>query len=837
MNSKSFASAVVVASALTVFSGCATWSYLWYRVAPDYPGDESETIGLPGLSAPVKVYLDPSGIPHIDAQNDEDLFRATGFVQARDRFFQMDVMRRFARGRLSELVGRQKVPTGSTVDVDLAMRGWGFDKAIKEDVKALDPESKRLLEAFAEGVNRARELHEPIEYRLLEVDSEPWAVEDTFAIGRLNAWGVSHNWHQEISRLILALHGGLERAEKIYPNDWWRGGTSIPASGDPVTLPPAIAEPLKGMFPPRGCPAAKSQIPNPKSQIDDFPPTAYRLPPTAFVSASNAWVVSGEMSASSKPIVANDPHMAHMLPSILFQQHLRTSDLDVIGVTVPGIPWVLAGHNRHAAWGMTSAVADAIDLYIEKTDPQNPEEYEVPGGKRRFGREDHVIGHRDGDALTERHYTIRRSIHGPILNDMYPDLFPKWAPPAALRWDASDAWKSIAALGSANRAKTVEELRAALATMATPSTTWTAADDTGAIAVFATGSIPVRKAHLGTFPAPGWSKCCDWDGKIDPTSLPAAVSKTGFFAHANNLMTDPGRSKVLFNVDSAPSYRFDRIAGLIGATKKHDWKTMSAIQQDTLLLRAKRLVPLVLSDLRGSPDLSQIEKSALEVLAKWDFSAPAGSPAAAIFFVTYRESVIAALKDEVDEAGFEFILAQRYSTNVADLWHDDPEHVVWDDRCTKAVETRKDVIVAAFKKAVAALAKDQGNDTSRWRWGTIHDVHHKHLFGSKKELDALVNLPRMEAAGGLDSVWKSHFDLAHPETPFRAMAGPVYRMIVDLGDLARAHWIIDTGASGWPGSPHYGDQHALWKRGEFVPMTFDWKEIAGGADGVLELVP
>ncbi|MBI5527930.1 MAG: penicillin acylase family protein [Deltaproteobacteria bacterium] len=848
--------AVVVFVASTVcFSGCATWSYLWYRVAPDYPEDESGTIELPGLKAPVKVFLDPAGIPHIDARDDEDLFRATGFVQARDRFFQMDVMRRFARGRLSELVGRQKVPTGSTVDVDRAMRGWGIEKASADDAKALGAETRRLVEAFAAGVNRAREVHEPVEYRLIEVDPEPWTVEDTFAIGRLNAWGVSHNWHQEIARLILALHGGLDRAEKIYPSDWWRGGTSIQATGDPVTLPPAIPEPLKGMFPPRGCATRTTHDSRPttndsrlttydrsatgSSSGSLFPPdSSFTLHPSSFSSASNAWVVSGDMSVSGRPIVANDPHMAHMLPAILYQQHLRTPDLDVIGATVPGIPWVLAGHNRHAAWGMTSAVADAIDLYIEKVDPTNPEEYETPDGKKaRFEREDHIVGHRDGDVMTERQHTIRRTVHGPILNDMYPDLFPKWAPPIALSWDAPDAWKSVAALGRANRAKTVEELRAALAFMSTPATIWTAADDTGTIAVFATGSVPVRKGHLGTFPAPGWSKCCGWDGNVDPASLPGATSKTGFFAHANNLMTDPGKSKVLFNIDSAPSYRFDRIADLVRAQAKHDSRSMSAIQQDTKLMRAQKLVPAMLSDLKEAAGLSALETAARTLLEKWDFSAGPDSAPAAVFFVTYRESVIAALQDEVDEPGFEFILAQRYSTNVADLWHDNPEHVVWDNRCTPATETRKDVITGAFKKAVASLAKDFGPDPAKWRWGAIHDVHHKHLFGSKKELDTLVNLPRMEAAGGLDSVWKSHFDLAHPETPFRAMAGPVYRMIVDLGDIDHAHWIIDTGASGWPGSPHYGDQHELWKRGELVPMTFDWKEIVSGAKGVLELVP
>jgi penicillin amidase len=189
--------------------------------------------------------------------------------------------------------------------------------------------------------------------------------------------------------------------------------------------------------------------------------------------------------------------------------------------------------------------------------------------------------------------------------------------------------------------------------------------------------------------------------------------------------------------------------------------------------------------------------------------------------MTYREAIIAALKDELDEAGFEFVLAQRYSTNVADLWFDSEDNPVWDDPCTSAVEKRGDVLKHAFRKAVEAAAKGQGKDPSKWRWGAIHKIHFSHLFGSRKILDSTFNLKESEAGGALDSVWKSHFDMANAEKPFKAMAGPVYRMVVDLANPRDGRWIVDTGSSGWPSSPHYGDQYELWKKGEMIPMWFD----------------
>lgn len=824
------ASHVFFAIALSIIiGGCAASAFIDYKIKPDFPKNENQSVDLPGLSQPVKVYFDQAGVAHIDAANEVDLARAAGFVQARNRFFGMDMFRRFARGRVSELLGEQEVGVlaGTTIDVDLSMRGWGFDSAVAQDAADMSDEVRELMEAYTAGVNRALELYTPLEYRLLQVEPEAWKVEDSFALGRIVAWGITHNWHQETSRLLLALNVGLERAAEIYTNDYWRGGMTLPPMDADFPLPPAIAPELAEIIQPRPFDEA--------TKGEKHVWSAWGHDSTRFTGASNAWVVAGERSLSGKSIVASDPHMSHFLPSFFYQQHLRCPELDVIGASIAGLPYVFIGHNRHVAWGATSAVADVIDLYVEKVNPDNPEEYLTPEGYKTFVKKEQIIRVRDGSKFIEKRFELRFTENGPVMNDMYPMKFPEWAPPVSIKWNQLSVAGSFASFRDANKAESVEELHKAFSNMRALANNIIAADDKGRIAAFSTGDIPIRKNHLGTFPVPGWLEKYKWQGVIESNQTPHGFSDSGFYANGNNLMRDPAHSDVFFNIDSAPSYRYDRISEMIEAKPKHDKDSFAAMHRDVKLLRASRVLPSILEDLEAAQGLSEMEKQALSLLKNWDYNATKDSAAAPIFYLTYREAIIRALKDEVDPHSYAFILSQRYSTNVADLWFDAKDQVVWDHRGTKDVESRPDAVIPAFKAAVAQMVEDQGDDPTAWQWGKLHFIHLKHFFGNQKALAGTVNLPRAAVGGGMDSVWKSHIDLGHPETPFRALAGPAYRMIVDLADMDHGWWVSDTGVSAWPSDPHYGDQHPLWLKGEYVPMISDWKEIQTKATGVMTL--
>jgi penicillin G amidase len=812
-----------------LLTACSAASFLKYRVLPDHPDGKSDIRRLEGLGAPVRVLFDAQGVPHLDAQSEEDLLRATGYVHARMRFFQMDMLRRFASGRISELVGRQPLMNGTTVDFDQGMRGWGLEALAASGVEAMDPEERRRLRIYVAGANQALKVQRPVEYRLLGVSPEPWREEDTLVIGLLNAWSVSHNWQQEVTRLLLAMSVGLDRSEAIYPSRAMGGGRTLPPQTEQErTLPPGIAPELADLFPAQ--PPPSGSLASARVHVDDL---------LLFSGASNAWAVDGRRSRSGAPLLAADPHLSHFLPSLVFQQHQRAPGLDVIGMTIPGLPYVLVGHNQKVAWGITSTVADAIDLVLERPLADDPDQVESEGRPCALESRVEQILVRDGAALRPHPVTFRRTCNGPLLNDARPDLLGAKAPLVAIRWHLDGLESSLAALREVNRASSVEGLGAAVQHLLLPVSTWTAADVDGRIGVFVSGTVPVRPNHLGTFPVPGWSARYQWQQFLLPEQMPKAMDPpAGYLAHANNLMVEPSRAlHGPVHVDSAPSFRFDRIVELLEAAPLHDGESMARMQTDVRLKRAEHLLPAMRADLEGLTGLEAAAAQARELLLGWDLEATSGSPGALLFWSTYRHAVLLAMADELDSGPLRFFMSQRYSTNVADLWFDDVAHPVWDDRRTPAVEDRQTVMRGAFVSAVRELQTRHGADPTKWRWGEAHFHKPQHLFGKRSMLDGTFNLPRSEIPGGLDSVWKAHFDPGDPHEPFRLVAGPVYRMVIDLAEPARGAWVVDTGASGWPGAPHYGDQYEVWKRGGLVPMISDWKELARAPSATLTLQP
>jgi penicillin amidase len=772
------------------------------------------------------VTLDPQGVPHLQAKNLLDLARAAGFMQARSRFFQMDMMRRLARGRVSEVVGEQPLVSSTTVEYDKTMRGWDIEGRAISDFAKMPADDRAVLESFAAGVNAARVKWTPIEYRLLRLEPEPWNATDSLAVGVLNVWSVTHNYQQELARLLFAMHQGLERMEAMTPNEPVRGGRSIGTTSALAALPPAVAPELAEVFPAKLRGAVRSA---PSSWLSLMPVEG----------ASNAWVVSGQHTASGKPMVANDPHLAHFLPSLMFQQHLEAPGLDVIGVTVPGVPWVLSGHNTKVAWGMTSTMSDVIDLVIEQEDPSRPGFVKNELRDCPLTTRDEVMRVRDGSELLERKARFRSTCNGPLMNDLLPQLFPPGAPLVAIRWRVTGLETAMGALLRMDQSTSVQDFGAAVAQLPSTWNTWTVADVDGHIGQFPSGEVPLRPNHRGTFPIPGWSKRYEWTEFARGERLPHSVDpKDGVLAHANNLMIDPGAPEFArLHVDSAPAFRHQRIVELANATPKHDLASFRSMLADTQSLRAKAIWPLMKEALGQTEGFDDLALQARARLESWDFDAKASGPEAALFFSTYRNAVVTAVGDELPAPAVKFFLAQRYSTNTADRWFEEPTNAVWDDRSTPAVETRDQVVKAAFLEAVRTLAEQQGADVSQWRWGALHWHKPSHAFGSKAVLDGTVNLERFEAGGELDSIWKSHFDLGNDSAPFKVVAGPVYRSVVDLGDLAHGWWVIDTGSSGWPGSEHYGDQFQAWRRGELVPMLFDVAEVRRGAHGSITLSP
>jgi len=815
---------------LVVFWVTPLGPILSYRISPSHPVNRNESLLLERLSADVEVYFDDYGIPHIEAADAIDLARAVGFVQSRYRFFQLDVLRRFGQGRISELVGEQKILFSTTVEFDLAMRGWGLEERSRIDPDQIPDFDLEVIRAFSDGVNQALDRYPPVEYAILGVAPEPWTPSDCLMVALVQSWSVTHNWEQEAVRLSLALQLGLEHANAIYPNDPLGGSPTIAATGAPEKLPPAIAPEITDLFP---AGPDLERIARARNRAGGFAlGSLAELRP----SASNAWVVSGERSLSGMPILSNDMHLSHMLPSLLFLQHIKTPHLDAVGVTMPGLPFLVGGHNGRIAWGATSAVADVVDLLVEREDPRRDGFVLNETRECRLAEHQVVIRVRDGDEFEERSFPLRRTCNGPLFNDMYPEYLPDGSPLISIRWELPQVQRSIGNLYRANRSATLEELRDSLMRIPSPAQNIMAADTAGHIAFFSTGSVPIRNHHRGTFPVPGWLARFEWAGWTGEKDMPRLDDpESGYIVNTNNKVVSPYHHRPLFHVDSAPSYRSDRAIERIVATPRHDQDSIGNIQLDNKILRARAVLPHILKELVKDAKLSEIERKALVELREWDHFADPDSVGAMLFYSVYRSAIVRALENKLSDPVMHVFLKQRYSTNVVDLWFEDEKHIVWDDVSTDEKEDRGAVVREAFRDAVAKLHGELGSDVGEWRWGTHHSLHPKHLFGGRSILH-FMNLEKVELPGGLDSVWKAHFNLGASADTFRVVAGPAFRFVADLSRIEDAEFGIDTGESGWPLSPHYGDMFEKWRRGELVPMHYDWERIRGESRAHLKLV-
>lgn len=811
-NWKKILPAVAILSVILIMVVTPLGTILNYRFFPGYPKIKKETVKINKLKDKVDVYFDDYGIPHIEAQNLEDLVRATGFIHARYRFFQLDVLRRFASGRISELVGDQKAINSTTVKFDLAMRGWGFLDRVKVDLDALPKTDRTIITAFSDGVNQGMSAYPSIEHKILGITPEPWSYEDTLLVSLLQAWSITHNWEQEAVKLALALNLGPKIANEAYPQaPLYRTGTLSRITTD-RKMPPGIVKEMEQLLKGPKKYAFSNTLDTTLGDLLEIKP-----------SASNAWVIGSKLSESNMPILSNDMHLTHALPSMLFLQHLKMPGLNIIGTTMPGLPFMINGYNGHVTWGATSAVADVVDLVVEKQDPDR--DGFVLNESKDCKLEDKIIKIKvKGE--DDREFRLRKTCNGHVFNDMYPNFLPKDAPLVSVRFKIPKVQESFGHLYRANKSKTVYELRNNLMKIPSPIQNITAADVEGNIGFFSTGSVPVREHHRGTFPVPGWLKKYEWNGWTTPEEMPAGFNpKENFLINGNNLVQDPMRNWPIFHFEAAPNYRFERIKDRIKMHGMHNQKSLQKIQTDKYLKRAELVLPYIIEDLMPVNNWNQLEAKAFEQLKQWDKKSDKDSIGMSIFMAIYKEAILLALGNKVSEDTRYVFTKQRYSTNIVDQWFTVKDHPIWDNYETKDIkEAKPAVVVKAFKLAVQNLSKQLGKDSTKWQWGKMHYFRPKHLFGGKKILD-FFNLEKIALGGSLDSIWKAHFNLSNQQEPFKTVAGPVTRMIIDLAKPEDAMFSIDTGQSGWPLDPHYGDQYAKWQKGELVPMIHDFEKI------------
>lgn len=788
-------SLILVALLLLLLLAGIGGGYLFLRRS--WPVTRGE-LQVAGLQALVEIYRDRWGVPHIYAQNAEDLFFAQGYVHAQDRLWQMDFQRRIGHGRLSEVLGE------ATVKTDRFLRTIGIHRAAQADLEHLDSESRRYLEAYARGVTAYIESHKgrlPVEFRLLGYTPEPWQPIDSLVWAKMMAWDLGGNWELELLRARIVEKLGADALPGLFP--------TYPEDA-PLIVPPEVRA-----YRDLGAPSLVAV-----GRINE----AVGMAGDGF--GSNSWVVAGRRTATGAPLLANDPHLGIRMPSIWYEIGLHGGGFDVVGASLPGTPGVVLGHNNRIAWGFTNLGPDVQDLYIERMNPENPYQVEYEGRWEdvQVVREEIRVKGRPPETLE-----VRITRHGPLINDVVEGL----EQPVAFRWTAiSEPSEIFQAILGLNRARNWEEFRAALKHFTVPGQNIIYADVEGNIGYQATGWIPIRAQGDGRLPVPGWTGAYEWTGFIPYEELPSVLNPpSGQIVTANNRVVGDDYLYLL-TYDWAAPYRAQRIIDLLGDHKGLTVQDFQAIQADVYATPAERLVPYIVDAVQPQ---NFLEEEALERLKNWDYRMTADSPAASIFEAVYRELVRQLFGDELGDELLTSYLKFGAAHHVAvERLLDDPQNPWWDDVRTPQRETRDEILTRAFQRGVDWLGSQLGDQTSAWPWGRVHGAAFEHPLGAIKPLNLLFNRGPIPAQGSGVTVNRAGFRYAKD---FSVRGLSSYRQIIDLGDWERSRSMHTTGQSGHPFHPHYADMIAPWQAVRYHSMGWDRDRLAAGGAERLVLKP
>lgn len=792
--------------------------YFLSRSLPDY----SEAFAVAGIAAPVEIVRNNDGVPHIFGASDADVFYALGFVHAQDRLWQMTLMRRTVQGRLSEVFGAR------TLKTDELMRRFDFYNQALTSVAVQDAATLAALEAYARGVNAwigqvntgARGRGAP-EFFLFSNEIAAWQPADSLAVLKLLSVSVSHAAEAEVLRAEMSMLLPEARLRDLLPEDPQPAVAALP---DYASLFPGLTVPrrLAGVAP---------------------VPALVPFADGGMGGASNAWAAAPGRSAAGGTLLANDPHLDFSAPSIWYLARLQLVSGDVIGGTIPGIPAVLVGRSDLLGWALTTTGADVQDIYIEKLNPEDPEQYQVPGGWKAFETRRSIITVKDAEPVT---VTLRWTDNGPVLPGSHLGLgsITPQGHVAAMAWTALDGQdRSMTALMGLMRAQDVAEALVAAEDFVTPVQNLMLADRNG-IALQVVGRMAARDpAHQsqGRLPTPGWIAGNRWTGRLPYAANPRFVNPTsGILGNTNNKVVDrPFPEHVTF--DWIDTQRIQRWLTLMKSREIHTRESFIEAQLDTVSPTARTLLPLVGADLwftgepapAGTPE--RMRQTALEMLAEWNGEMNEHLPEPLIYRAWMRALQERLIRDELGPMADQFtavgpVFLERVFRNTEGA-------AVWCDVIqSAAVETCTDIARMALDEALLELSAAWGPAPESWRWGDAHQAAQDHpVLGQVPFLRSLVNI-RQSTSGDDDTLLRGR-TLGKAPNPDLNVHGAGYRGVYDFSDPDSSVFIISTGQSGHPMSRHYDDLGELWRRGEYIPMSLDPDLARAAAVGISRLVP
>jgi penicillin amidase len=781
--------AAVVASILIA----AVVGLLWLHSS--LPQTQGRLI-IAGLLQPVTVDRDNDGIPHIQAQSEHDAYLALGFIHAQDRLWQMETTRRVGAGRLAEMAGLPLLAT------DKFMRSLGLYARAEEIFQRAPPDVRAALIAYADGVNAFLASSGgawPPEFYLVGVRPEPWRPADSLVWGQLMGLRLAGDWRNELTRLALSARLTPEQITQLLDD---------PADG-PVTIE-QLPRKAASATPVPALPAAVSLDPH---MIDQL---ARLLPPWLGPnSASNSWVLSGERTTTGKPLLANDPHLALEIPNTWYLVRITAPGLAIAGATAPGVPFHVLGHNDRIAWGFTNTGSDVQDLFVEKTDPDDPTRYLAPGGPLPFiTRQETIKVKNAGDVVI----TVRETRHGPVISDLTDGPQPGVQAGEVLAFASTGLRpddQSAEALYRMNRAGDWAQFTGALRHFHYPQQNITYADVDGNIGFYVAGRVPIRKAGDGALPVPGWTGSNDWTGLIPFEELPHSFNPpSGRLINANNRVVGADYLYPLGR-EWAPPFRARRIEALVDRVTRHPVPDMARMQGDVRDLAARDLLPLMLPAVQALPAPTPMAREAITLLEDWTALVKDDLPQPLIFNAWLRELNRAIYADELGEdfPRLSGILRPRFITRVlteAPQWCDDVN--------TPIKETCETQLQIAFTAALEFLASEYGPVPQRWRWGEAHRVRFSHRVLSRVPLLGRLTDVELTTPGDDSTVNRGTTNIRDDTAPFEHIHGPSLRAIYDLADLASSRFILAGGQSGNRLSPLYSNMAERWRDVSYVTI-------------------
>jgi len=780
------------------------------------------TVQLQGLRAAVIVRRDERGIPYIEATNDEDLYFAQGYITASDRLWQMDLQRRTVRGQLSEIFGN------AVLAQDKLHRRFGFGKMIDEAAAHLDPGFAPAVLAYTKGVNAfissLTDQTMPPEFRVLQYKPAEWATGDSLAVGALMAEYLSNTWQLDVMRESLASLP-KEKRDALLPDtspldvlvvgsDRVRRAASAPGSSQSVkerltSPPPQILEQLSELM---------------KTERQSFELLGISPRSLETLQASNNWVVSGKHTASGKPLLANDPHIPASAPNVWYQTQLIAPGIHVAGVTFPGLPGIVIGHNERIAWGVTNLGPDVQDLYIEKFDKDNPTKYQTPSGLRDAEVRHEQINVRknpiDPKSIEAQTFDVVSTRHGPIILEKENTRY-------ALRWTMLDPITlETPGIFALNRARSWKEFTAALSTYNGPTQNFVYADVDGHIGYYGAGRIPIRKDGDGSLPYDGATDDGEWTGLIPFDKLPHVYDPpSGIIVTANQRVVGSDYPFFVSHVWASP-YRARRIFNLLSAKPKLTIDDFRSIQGDVYSIgnvAFARAAAKILSE-SGAAATGSGTQPDLHILTadlnSWDGLMTSDSRMAVIVSqmrTAFRQRIINGALGPLASGYFwpeSDVLIDRIITEQPREW------------LPKEFASYADLLKASYEDARQALTKSLGADETKWSWGAQAKARFNHPLAQVPFIGApyVIEAFPQNGTGGSGATVNVGSSVS-------------MRFIADVTDWDKSQNGIPLGESGLPNNPHWKDQLDDWRKVTPRPFPFSKAAVESATKETLTLTP